>query len=92
MGVEIATLDGHTTGEKVRYMLIVARNQPDLCDYLIRNFTGDEKVQVLLDRRRGQRRQRVQPHEPERRQAERRRQPGSHPPSDWFVVVRRQTD
>ena len=59
----------------VRYLLIVARNQPDLWRYLKNNFAGDEKVEVILDRRRGERRQRIQSHEPERRGAERRRQP-----------------
>ena len=61
----------------VRYLLIVARNQPDLWRYLKDNFAGDEKVEVILDRRRGERRQRIQPHQPERRQTERRRQPGA---------------
>ncbi len=78
--------------EKVRYLLIVAHDAPELCDYLRQNFAGDSKVQVLLDRRRGERRKRTEPHEPERRWAERRRQPGGHPRSDWFVVARRQTD
>ena len=59
-----------------RYLLIVARDQPALCDYLTRNFAGDPKVQVLLDRRRGKRRQRVESHNPERRRGERRRQRG----------------
>lgn len=54
------------------YLLIVRRDQPSLCDYLRRNFAGDNKTQVLLDRRRGERRQKVQPHEPERRRGERR--------------------
>lgn len=58
-----------------RYLIVVARDQPALCDYLTRNFSGDAKVQVLLDRRRGERRQRVEPYEPERRRAERRRWP-----------------
>lgn len=57
----------------VRYLLIVVRNQPDLWRYLKDNFAGDEKVEVILDRRRGERRQRIQPHDPERRRADRRR-------------------
>jgi len=56
----------------VRYLLIVARNQPDLWRYLKQNFAGDEKVEVILDRRRGERRQRVQAYGPERRRAARR--------------------
>ena len=73
------------------YMLIVAREQPQIYDYLKQLFSGVEKVQVILDRRRRERRQRNEPHEPERRQAQRRRDPGSYPRSDWFVFVRKQT-
>ena len=58
----------------VRYLVIVSRTEPDLYNYLRRAFSGDKKVQVFLDRRQGQRRQRVQPYEPERRRADRRRQ------------------
>lgn len=58
--------------EAARYLLIVARDQPDLCDYLMRDFAADEEVQVLLDRRQGERRQHRRPHEPERRRADRR--------------------
>jgi CheY-like chemotaxis protein len=60
-----------------RYLLIVERNQPDLSDYLSRSCSGDDKVQVILDRRVGQRRQRGQTHDPERRLEERRRQPSN---------------
>lgn len=58
-----------------RYLLIVARNQPDLSDYLSRSFSADDKVQVILDRRVGQRRRQVQAHDPDRRLGDRRRQP-----------------
>lgn len=56
-----------------RYLLIVARNQPDLCHYLTRSFAGDHQVEVILDRRVGPRRQRAESHAPERRREERRR-------------------
>ncbi len=59
-----------------RYLFIVAREQPDLCEYLRRDLSGDREVQVLLDRREGERRQQVQAHELERRRGHRRRQPG----------------
>ena len=74
----------------VRYLLIVARNQPDLCHYLKNNFAGDEKVEVILDRRRGDRRQGIQPHEVERRRGERRHQPGTEKDLNYrsFVIVR----
>ena len=75
----------------VRYLLIVARNQPDLWRYLKADFAGDEKVEVILDRRRGERRQRVQPHESERRQGERRRQPSIDKDLTYrFLVIVRQ--
>ena len=74
----------------VQYLLIVARNQSDLWRYLKDNFAGDEKVEVILDRRRGEQRQRVQLHEPERRRAERRRQPSLDKDLIYrsFVIVR----
>lgn len=58
----------------VRYLVIVARTELDLYNHLKRAFTGDNKVQVLLDRRQAQRRQRAEPHELERRRVDRRRQ------------------
>ena len=75
----------------VRYLLIVARSQPDLWHYLNDNFAGDAKVEVILDRRGGERRQRIQPHEPERRRAERRRQPSLDSDLRYrFLVIVRQ--
>lgn len=71
------------------YLLIVAEDQPQVRDYLARQFTGVEKVRVLLDRRRGVRRQQVRPYEPERRRGERREQPEGYRRTDWFVSVRR---
>ena len=60
------------TSERLeRYLLIVAQDQSDLYEYLARSFVGDGKVEVLLDRRVGERRRRAP--EPERRREERRR-------------------
>ena len=75
----------------VQYLLIVARSQPDLCSYLADNFAGDEKVEVLLDRRRGERRRRTEPHEPERRQGERRHDPSGDKDFGYrsLVIVRK---
>ena len=75
----------------VQYLLIVARSQPDLWRYLQHNFVGDDKVEVILDRRRVERRQGIQAHEPERRQGERRRQPSLDKDLTYrsFVIVRR---
>jgi hypothetical protein len=75
----------------VLYLLIVAPGQPDLWRYLKDNFARDDKVEVILDRRRGHRRQRIQAHEPERRQGERRRLPSLDKDLTYrsFVIVRR---
>jgi hypothetical protein len=56
----------------VRYLVIVGRTQPDLCEYLTRQFAGDAKVDVLPDRRWTERRRRAQASDSERRQGQRR--------------------
>ena len=61
------------TSDKVRCLFIVARGQPDLWDHLRKDFAEDKEVRVILDRRRGERRQRVQPPKRERRWDYRRR-------------------
>ncbi len=61
-----------------RYLFIVSQGATDLYEHVKRNFACDREVEVLLDRRRGERRQRVEAYEPERRQADHRRPPGSH--------------
>ena len=60
---------------KVRYLIIVARDQPDLWRALARHIVGDEGVQVILDRRRWPRRRREETREPDRRGADRRQTP-----------------
>lgn len=77
----------------VRYLLIVAAKQPDLWRYLTHNFAGDPKVEVILDRRRGERRKRVEKHEPERRRA-RRRQPSPQSALAYrsVVIIHRQEE
>ena len=72
------------------YLIIVARNQLALCDYLRQQFFEDPEVHLLLDRRWGQRRQRVQASETERRGGDRRREPRDDDlPTHGFVIVRR---
>ena len=58
-----------------RTMYIVARDHPELFAYLRDRFSGDGTVEVILDRRFGQRRQRSAHHAPERRLADRRSRP-----------------
>jgi hypothetical protein len=56
-----------------RLLFIVARSRRELYDSLRRTFTGDDTVQVLLDRRAAERRDaRVRKRKSERRQTERR--------------------
>jgi len=57
------------------YLFIVARSRLDLRDYWTRWFARAQEVQVTVDRRQGARRQHVEPHEPERRRADRRYRP-----------------
>ena len=58
-----------------RHLFIVARDQPDLWAHLAREFSGESGVQVLLDRRRSDRRRATQPASSERRRSERRARP-----------------
>jgi len=57
-----------------RLLCVVAQDQPDLHAYLSGRFQGNPEVQVILDRRQGERRTRAEPHQPERRRVERRSQ------------------
>jgi hypothetical protein len=62
-----------------RYLFIVARDQPELCAHLAREFSGEIGVAVVLDRRRAERRRRGAPGiTAERRRAERRSRPPIH--------------
>ena len=58
-----------------RGVLIVARDQGDLYDCLQHAYGDREAITVLLDRRRGERRRRVQPVAGERRSTDRRSLP-----------------
>jgi len=53
----------------------VARRDPALYEYLQRRLAGIEGVQIIVDRRQGERRQRRQPPERERRRQGDRRRP-----------------
>ena len=54
-------------------VFIVARGNPVLYEDLVQQFAHEKNVEVILDRRFGERRQRVQAHAFERRRDERRR-------------------
>jgi hypothetical protein len=74
MAVESGSPKAQPT-EIIRALVVVARDQPDLRQSLTQHFAANEDVQVLLDRRQGQRRQRVQTYERDRRGPDRRRPP-----------------
>jgi hypothetical protein len=59
-----------------RYLFIVSLRHRALYDYLLQRFSDDPNAQVILDRRRGERRQVEIPIVPERRRADRRQRPG----------------
>jgi hypothetical protein len=54
-------------------IIIVARDEPDLYDYIRRDQFGEETVRVITDRRRADRRRRKEGYLPDRRRNERRR-------------------
>ena len=56
-------------------LLIVARNQRSLYEYLKNDFEADPEVRVVMDRRQTERRQRMEAWAAERRQSERRVRP-----------------
>lgn len=62
-----------------RHLFIVAADQPDLWAHLAREFSDEPTVQVLLDRRRADRRRAAQPSSQERRRGDRRAQPAVAP-------------
>jgi len=58
-----------------RQMLVVAQDHPHVYEYLKRMFAGNDTVEVILDRRNGDRRRPGATHHPDRRRmSDRRRQ------------------
>jgi hypothetical protein len=58
--------------ERIRQLIIVARNRGHLYEYLKQGFAGNETVRVLLDRRVAERRAHSGPYAVERRHGDRR--------------------
>ena len=58
-----------------RHLFIVSRSETSLYQHLIERFLDDPNVEVILDRRRGERRRRVPQDPPGRRLADRRTHP-----------------
>jgi hypothetical protein len=67
----------------MRWLLVVQRDQPDLCQHLVQRFQGIDSVQVVLDRREGGRPRRVRQIGAERRGRERRRPPTAREHEQW---------
>jgi hypothetical protein len=57
----------------VRYLFIVARKNPDILARVQERLHGDPRIEVIADRRYGERRRSTTPHSPERRGGDRRR-------------------
>jgi hypothetical protein len=58
-----------------RTLYVIARRDPELYQYLRERFASDLAVDVVLDRRLTERRQRYIPRQSERRRIDRRRRP-----------------
>jgi hypothetical protein len=56
-----------------RRLIVVAREEPDLYDYIRRDQFGDDNVVVISDRRRADRRQAPRDVDHDRRRTDRRR-------------------
>jgi hypothetical protein len=68
-------------------LLIVARKEKALYEYQTRRFAGHPGVEVILDRRGGERRRQSHPVDVERRRGDRRRHRGE-PSILGFTIVR----
>ena len=55
-----------------QYLFVVAPDKPELCDYLRGWFSGIPTVEVVMDRRQRDRRQRGKINEPGQRRGDRR--------------------
>lgn len=75
-----------------RFLVIVSRDKPDLYRCLVRDFAHVRAVEVILDRRRGERRRWDQPNPEDRRRFNRRSDfsDESQLYRDGFKISRRQ--
>ena len=81
----------HPTGDRPRYLIVVAPDRPDLLQYLTRQFAEDKWVEIVLDRRRQDSHRGLSP---EPGLAFDRRNRPQHPidvPSRAFLIVPRPT-
>ena len=73
MPAENSSPEAQLTRTSVRARVIVAQDQPCLYRTLRVHLAANEDIEVLLDRRLWERRQRVQTYDPDRRASDRRR-------------------
>jgi hypothetical protein len=59
-------------GRMARHLFLVSRSDASLYEYLIERFIDDTNAEVILDRRRGERRREASFGGPERRRGDRR--------------------
>ena len=55
-----------------RHLFLISRHEGRLYEYLLERFRDDGNVEVILDRRRGERRSRPHEQHPDRRRSDRR--------------------
>lgn len=67
-----------------RHLFLVAHHEAGLYEYLLERFQGDSNVEVILDRRREQRRRKSGHKGPDRRRVDRR----THRDVDLELLVR----
>jgi len=81
---------GDATPFRVRALIIVDRDQEDLRQALVRTIGSCATVQIVTDRRYGERRRRDHWHAPERRRGDRRHvpAPAEDPHLRRYVVAR----
>ncbi len=63
----------HSDGDPAKVYIVVPRHRAYVADLLRKAFEGREEVEILVDRRQGERRTRQRPVALERRRADRRR-------------------
>jgi hypothetical protein len=82
------------TTPTTRDLVIVARDRPDLWRYLALNFAKSARVEVVLDRRQGERREATRTYERGRQGADRRRSSSlvTDPRGQGCLIVPRRPD